>query len=293
MLEHMETVLVNNLLVIRNGEIVGNPFHYRLERSEVIQWVIENRQKVYARIKTRIYSLTGYSNHIDDCYGFLLDTLYTQNRLPFNKKYFGDDSELNIGHYCLRQVDYATLKYCKELYRSDRPYNIDTNITSHGQNNDMEKGMRFMTEVTLIQKTDGVYQKEGVEADVLSNVYEEKNNTQKLMWLQDYQRYFNIPKDQPFDILKYVYYMYLNVGTAEGKPKRVIHKQHKTVQKYTGYPLTLIESVTNQLRVGVKKRKEYALDFFDILKELVDARKNGWEVDIAMIEQLRREEEDV
>lgn len=286
----METVLVSNLIVVRNGEVVGNPFHYHLERSEVIQWVIENRQKVFARIKVRIYSLTGYSNQIEDCYGYLLDTLYTQNRLPFNKKYFGEDSELNIGHYCLRQVDYATLKYCKEMYRGDRQYNIDLNSAGEGQKKAVEQGMRFMTELTLIQKTDGVYKHEGVVDDVLTNVYEDGSNRNKLMWLRDYQSYFDLPKDQPFDILEYVYYMYLNVGNAEGKPKRVIHKQHKYVQKQTNYPLALIEQVTNQLRNGVKKRQEYALDFFDILKDLVEARKQGWDIDIKDIKSMRGEE---
>lgn len=127
--------LVNNVLVVRDGYILDNPFYKPKFKSRVVSWLVVNQTEV----KRYIYSYFNRNDiSIEDVFAYVLDYFLVENR-DFNSS-FGKTNDYSIEAYVYYLLKHNILKaYMKEkvskkevslLVESEKDFHSGVNLDS-------------------------------------------------------------------------------------------------------------------------------------------------------------------
>lgn len=106
--------LINNVIVMRDGVILDNPFYKRKLNSRVITWLIKYQSEVKKYISRFFNNQRGVN--LDDAFSFVLDYFLTSKNRDFKVNYF-EDENYSIESYIYYLLSNHILKsYAKLIY---------------------------------------------------------------------------------------------------------------------------------------------------------------------------------
>lgn len=249
--------LINNCVLLHDGEILANPFTLNYEIHPSTIWLLENKKKVTRIIKSIIYA-SQYSYlgvNVDDCYQRILHYFIfehpKQNFIPFVS------GELDIATYCVMHLKNLTRNYIREVKQQQQTHlpflNSDETEKNHGINLDAVASSP-LHRITLFDK------KEAELDDLFEYICE------------DFTEYFfNLRGYMQFDIELYFTYTYFEVEHLD------IHQHLQKASERSHIPLDLLLLISAGLREDLKNQVYEATQIFQALQELIGENKlQGW-----------------
>lgn len=255
--EKVSLLMANGCVVIQNGVITNNPFVYRLDKSQVSQWMVTNRANVMSKIRYwfREMHVNMYGGNEDDCFGYAVDYFTENKRRAFRKSYFGRESTYDVRNYCYSQLKFIVQNYIKDL-------NGGLKVNSIVNTDEMEN-----TRNGVVDETIAINQMTVEDMVLHSDVQLWDDHYE---WLSEYKEYFLDKNYKDFDIIGYLTYMYLDVQGGNFE-EQLLH-----VAKKIGESVELVALVTDDFRQDVVNKDNDAVDVLNAIIELVEAVKHGW-----------------
>lgn len=110
-------------LNIIHGEISDNIFKPVKLRTQAVQWCLlpKNEKKIKMILKTYISRANLYSANLDDCFLYVLDYFYAEDRV-FYKNYINNSNEYSIEKYVLSNLKNAFNIYKASILKKESYY---------------------------------------------------------------------------------------------------------------------------------------------------------------------------
>lgn len=266
--------VIDNLVTLKDGKIVGNPFSRSIRTSLSATWLLNNESLVKQKI-AYVMKYHGLGVHeVDECFSYAVFYFLEDDERDFRAEYWGDETSTTytIEIYCLSAI---------------------TNIVYHYRN-EMKKRMK--SEVHLIDRdkdSDAPMPKRCISYDVLNgSSFEEVKGGFGFEEVVEYEELQDIlDLDIPaygeqlceakgllnFDFRNYVYHMFLRGdGVISLDGKNLSKESLNMISSELGMTPSALTKINLLIKDVMKRHPEWFRDLPELLLTLVEARQNGW-----------------
>lgn len=267
-------ILVNEIVYIIRGKILGNPFSKKIYNSEATFWVINNEDIVRKTIQMKFRELGVVGGNVDDCLDLLINEFNTREDLQFNENYFGEDSGYTLRDYVLNRVKHTVTRYKSELTKQKKVYllNSDETNTTRAGVSEESIGGKFLVEDTVINS----------DKKYWDDLFD------KLMFYVGEFLKERLYKEFDYELV--IAHLYFDVED-DG---RVVNKEehYKRVASKSGETYEVIQTIVSDMVTAVKDEDRNGNEILKIVKELMEGIKTGWKP-VVLRKKYEEENDDI
>ncbi|MGN4723920.1 hypothetical protein ACTFR8_23095 [Bacillus cereus group sp. MYBK15-3] len=260
--------VANGEVVIVNGFIQDNPFAQTLRSSKAAQWMLNNREKVNAKLGKLLSDYAVQGGDYQDCFDFGLSYFTDRDSRVFKQNFHGKGTSYNVGAYVMSNLANVVESYRSKLNPKDVKIlpmltadESERNCTGHLA--DMVTSYKEMSPEDYVTSQDYEYWDNYFEGVV--------------DWFREHA------EEQKYAAFKYdefVYYMFLVNRSVRSSSKDVgnaaIMEQLRSTAELCGMGQALAEYVYKKMKKDINAHEPWTFGFAQGILEMLEAVKNGW-----------------
>ncbi|MFV1457342.1 hypothetical protein, partial [Bacillus mycoides] len=251
-----------------DGIIQDNPFAQNMRSSKAAQWMLNNREKVHAKLGKLLSDYAVQGGDYQDCFDFGLSYFTDRDSRVFKKNFHGKGTSYNVGAYVMSNLSNVVESYRSKLNPKDVKIlpmltadESERNCTGHLS--DMVTDYRDMSPEDYVTSQDMEYWDSRFDGVV--------------DWFREHaeeQRYVAFKYDE------FIYHMFLinrSIKSATGDVSNAdIMEQLRSAAELCGMGQALAEYVYKTMKKDINARAEWASGFVQGILEMLEAVKSGW-----------------
>lgn len=250
--------VANGEVVIANGRIQGNPFARQMHSSMAVQWMLQNQERVTARIGAVLHAHGVQGGDCQDCFDFALEYFTDRDSRVFRKNFHGKGTGYSVGAYVM-----GNLNYIVETYRN-KVVPKDVTVMPMIREDEAERNFAGKLGDAITKSTD----KTPEAMLALRDVEYWDNYFEGVMdWFMEHVEAYSYTE---FPYEKFVYSMFLHARSVDKR------EQLRSTAEICGMGKALSEYVLKNIDNDKNKNKPWVVPFVEGILELLEARKLGW-----------------
>lgn len=262
-------------LIIKDGQIIGNPFSYNVNNSQASLWIINNREKVISMISRYISALRVHGGDAEDCYNYAIYYFLDRRDREVVLNFFGDESGYNVEKYCMSNLKFVVYNYKTHVQKMRGAHTI--NLVD---NEEMENYQTYGTNMNQLTNKQSLS-----SSNDYADPYHFEGNDQMAKDFYNeimmYTDYFEKQGYAVFDVMNFLSYLFFHSHEIIDETEQAENKEHfrRILVGFVASKLNMSEDlarlVYDDFIQGVRKQDELASDLFEVINRYVDLGLKG------------------